>query len=141
MSFYPSLFAVRFSKVRLHLLILILNFEGDKGTWSRQKRASPDDSQQSVQTASEVKLLIKEELRLLQNQICARDETLCRSGPKGNTGRRGRPGTRGKPGPPGTLGTEGPPGKHEPVGPQGPMGIKGDLGVPGEPWDQGAHRG
>ena len=133
MSFYPSLFAVRFSKVRLHLLILILNFEGDKGTWSRQKRASPDDSQQSVQTASEVKLLIKQELRVLRNQICARDETLCRSGRKGNTGRRGRPGTRGRPGPPGRPGPEGSPGKHGPVGSQGPMGMKGYLGVPGEP--------
>ena len=69
-----------------------------------------------------MKLLIKQELRLLQNEICARDETLCRSGPKGNAGRRGRPG---------------PPGKHGPVGPQGPMGIKGDLGVPGEPGSAG----
>ena len=64
-----------------------------------------------------MKLLIKQELLLLQNQICARDETLCRSGPKGNAGGRGRPG---------------PPGKYGPVGPQGTMGIKGDLGVPGE---------
>ena len=55
---------------------------------------------------------------MLQNQICARDETLCRPGPKGHAGRRGR---------------AGPPGKHGPVGPQGTMGIKGDLGVPGEP--------
>ena len=70
----------------------------------------------------------------MQNQICARDETLCRSGPKGKAGRRGRPGTRGRPGPPGP---EGPPGKHGPVGPQGPMGIKGDLGVPGEPGSAG----
>ena len=69
-----------------------------------------------------MKLLIKQELRLLQNQICARDETLCRPGPKGNIGRRGRPG---------------PPGKHGPVGPQGPVGIKGDLGVPGEPGPAG----
>jgi len=106
---------------------------GEKGTASIQKRALPASSQQkSVQTASEVKLLIKEELRLLQNQSCAKDETLCRSGPKGNTGRRGRPGTRGKPGPPGRPGPEGPPGKHGPIGPQGPMGIKGDLGVPGD---------
>ena len=65
--------------------------------------------------------MIKQELRLLQNQICAKDETLCRSGSKGNTGRRGRPGPQG------------PPGKHGPVGPRGPMGIKGDLGVSGDP--------
>ena len=104
---------------------------------SRQKRASPDDSQQSVQTAFEVKLLIKQELRLLQNQICARDEKLCRSGPKGNTGRRGRPGARGRPGPPGRPGPGGLPGKHGPVGPQGPKGIKGDLGVPGKPGPMG----
>ena len=104
-----------------------------KDTISRQKRSSPDNSQQaSFQSASEVKLLIKQELQLLQNKVCAKDETLCRSGPKGNTGRRGRPGTRGRPGPAGRPGLEGPPGKHGPIGPQGPMGIKGDLGVPGE---------
>ena len=78
-------------------------------------------------------MLIKEELRLLQNQICAKDETLCRSGPKGNTRRRGRPGIRGRPGPPGRHGPEGPPGRHGPVGPQGPLGIKGDLGLSGDP--------
>ena len=61
---------------------------------------------------------------MLQNQICAKDETVCRSGPKGSTGRRGKPGNRGRPGP------EGPPGKH---GPQGHMCLKGDLGVPGDP--------
>ena len=85
--------------------------------------------QNRIQTVSEVKLLIKEELRLLQNQICAKDETVCRSGPKG---RRGKPGNRGRPGPPGRPGPEGPPGKHGPIGPQGPMGLKGDLGVPGD---------
>ena len=84
-----------------------------------------------------MRLLIKQELRLLQNQICAKDETLCRSGPKGNTGRRGRPGTRGRPGPPGRREPEGPPGKHGPIGPQGPVGIKGDLGVPGDPGPAG----
>ena len=106
---------------------------GHKDTISRQKRSLPDNSQQaSFQTASEVKLLIKQELQLLQNQICAKGETLCRSGAKGNTGRRGRPGIRGRPGPPGKPGPEGPPGKFGPIGPQGPMGIKGNLGVPGE---------
>ena len=78
-------------------------------------------------------MLIKEELRLLQNQICTKDETLCRSGPKGNTGRRGRTGTRGRPGPPGRPGPEGSPGKHGPIGHQGLKGMKGDLGVPGDP--------
>ena len=72
-----------------------------------------------------------------QNQICAKDETLCRPGPKGSRGRRGRPGTQGRPGPPGKPGPRGPPGKHGPVGPQGPMGIKGDLGVPGVPGPTG----
>ena len=118
----------------VHYLINGYDFQGHKDTISRQKRASPDNSQQkSVQTASDVKLLIKQELRLLQNQICAKDETLCRSGPKGDTGRRGRSGTRGRPGPPGKTGPEGPPGKHGPIGPQGPIGIKGDLGLPGDP--------
>ena len=64
---------------------------------------------------------------MLQNQICAKDETVCRSGPKGSTGRRGKPGNRGRPGP------EGPPGKHGPIGSQGHMCLKGDLGVPGDP--------
>ena len=119
-------------------LINDFNFQGEKDSILRQKRASPDNPQQkSAQTASEVKLLIKQELRLLQNQICAKDETLCRSGPKGNTGRRGRPGSRGRPGPPGRPGLEGPPGKHGPIGPQGPVGIKGDLGVPGDPGPAG----
>ena len=101
----------------------------------RQKRSSPDDSQQkSTLTASEVRLLIKQEFGLLQNQVCAKDHTLCRTGPKGNTGRRGRSGTRGRPGPPGRPGSNGPPGiKHGPIGAQGPMGIKGDVGVPGDP--------
>ena len=99
---------------------------------------SPDNSQpKSVQTASQVRLLIKEELRLLQNQFCAKDEKLCRSGPKGKTGRRGRPGSQGRPGPPGKPGPEGPPGKHGPVGPPGPVGIKGDLGIPGVPGPMG----
>jgi len=90
-----------------------------------------------VQIASEVKLLVKQELRKLQNQICAKDKKLCRAGPKGNTGRRGRPGTRGRPGPPGRPGPEGPPGKHGSIGPRGPTGIKGDLGVPGDPGPAG----
>jgi len=125
-------------------LINGFDFQGHKHTISRRKRSSPDNStQKSVQTASEVKVLIKQELCLLQNQFCAKDETLCRSGPKSNTGRRGRPGIRGKPGSPGITGPqgrpgpEGPPGKHGPIGPQGPVGIKGDLGVPGDPGPAG----
>ena len=106
--------------------------EGHHENISRQKRSSPTNSlQKSVQTAADVKLLIKEELLLLQKQVCAKDETLCRSGPKGSRGRRGRPGTRGRPGP------EGPPGKHGPLGPQGAMGVKGDLGLPGDPGPAG----
>ncbi|KAL9975102.1 hypothetical protein ACROYT_G012218 [Oculina patagonica] len=91
------------------------------------------ESSLSTLTASEVKVLIKQELGLLQNQVCAKDHTLCRTGPKGNTGRRGRPGTRGIPGPTGSPGSSGPPGKHGPIGAQGPMGIKGDVGMPGDP--------
>ena len=74
---------------------------------------------------------------MLQNQICAKDETVCRSGPKGNTGRRGKPGNRGRPGLPGRPGPEGPPGKHGPIGSQGQMGLKGDVGVPGDPGPAG----
>ena len=76
----------------------------------------------STQISAEVKLLVKEELRLLQNQICAKNEKLCRSGPKGSRGRRGKPGTRGRPGARGAP---------------GPMGIKGDLGIPGDPGPAG----
>ena len=101
-------------------------FQGDHENISRLKRSSPTNSQQkSVQTVADVKLLIKEELRLLQNQVCGKDETLCRSGPKGSRGRRGRPGP------------EGPPGKHGPIGPRGATGVKGDLGLPGDPGPAG----
>ena len=103
-------------------------FQGDHENISRQKRSSPTNSQQkSVQTAVDVKLLIEKELRLLQNLVCAKDETLCR----GSRGRRGRPGTRGRSGP------EGPPGKHGPIGPPGATGVKGDLGLLGEPGPAG----
>ena len=100
----------------------------------RQKRASFDDSQaKPAKTASDIKLLIKEELRLLQNKICVKDEELCRPGHKGNTGRRGRRGPQGIQGPRGKTGPTGPPGKHGPIGPQGPMGKKGDRGLQGPP--------
>ena len=62
-------------------------------------------------------------MRLLQNQICAKDHVLCRAGPRGKPGRRGRPGS---------------PGKHGPQGIPGPMGIKGDLGVQGNVGPPGA---
>ena len=68
---------------------------------------------------------------MLQNQICAKDEKLCRPGPKGNTGRRGRRGPQGIPGPRGRTGPAGPPGKHGPVGPQGPIGKDGVRGMQG----------
>ena len=115
-----------------------------KNVDSRQKRDSSFDSQ--------MKRLIREEFRLLQNHFCAKNETLCRSGPKGNAGKRGRPGTRGRRGPPGKPGSEGPPGpvgvkgdlgvpgSPGPMGPQGltgPEGVKGDLGVPGNPGPTG----
>ena len=123
-----------FSFVNFIFYFFLAIFQGPEVINSRQKRASPVKSQQkSAKTTSNVKMMIKEELRLLQNQICAKDETLCRSGPKGNTGRRGRPGIRGRPGPPGRHGPEGPPGKHGPVGPQGPLGVKGDLGLSDDP--------
>ena len=106
---------------------------------SRQKRASSDDSQaKPVKTASDINLLIKEELRLLQNKICVKDEKLCRPGPKGNTGRRGRRGPQGIKSPRGKPGPTGPPGKHGPIGPQGPMGKKGDRGLQGPPGEKGA---
>ena len=99
---------------------------------SREKRnISPGHN--LTLTASKVQVLIKQELGLLQNKVCAEDHVLCRAGPKGNAGRRGRAGARGRPGPPGRLGPNGPPGKHGPMGSQGPMGKKGDVGMPGDP--------
>ena len=101
---------------------------------SREKRFTRDDTQQNSSLASSfAKKLIKQELSLLQNQICAKNLTLCQAGPKGNRGRRGRPGNRGKRGPPGRTGPEGPPGKYGPIGPPGPIGVKGDVGLPGSP--------
>ena len=82
-------------------------------------------------TASEVQVLIKQALGLLQNQVCAKDHTLCRA--TENTGRRGRQGIPGRPWTPGRPGSNGPPSKHGPIGSQGPMGMKGDVGIPGNP--------
>ena len=96
----------------------MLILSGRRESVSRQKRSSssvPTQLHPSL-TTSYVQLLIREELRLLQNQICAKDHVLCRAGPKGKPGHRGRPGR---------------PGKHGPQGASGPMGIKGDPGVPG----------
>ena len=89
-----------------------------------------------------VKLLFKQEFRILQNQISAKDETLCRAGPKGNTGQRERPGIRGRSDPPGRTGPQGPPGKHRPLRPQGPAGIRGisECRVSLVPRDLEAHR-
>ena len=99
---------------------------------SSQKR---DDLQpNSQQTASYVNLLINQELGFLQNQFCAKNETLCRPGPKGNRGRPGRAGTRGRTG---ITGPAESPGKHGPLGPEGPQGIKGDPGLLGNPGPPG----
>jgi len=56
-------------------LIYGFDFKGHRDAISRQRRSSPDNSQQkSVHISSEVKLLIKQELRLLQNQISDKDK-------------------------------------------------------------------
>ena len=115
--------------------------DGKEANPKRPKRSSPDDSQQnSTITSSDVQMLVKQELRLLQNQVCAKDYTFCRPGPKGSQGRRGkqgRQGTRGKRGSPGKPGPYGPPGNRGPAGAQGPKGMKGDIGKPGDPGPQG----
>ncbi|CAH3175542.1 unnamed protein product [Porites lobata] len=115
-----------------------------QNTKGREKRDSSDASQnKSVTKDSEVKKLIKKELRQLQKKICAKDEKLCLPGPKGNTGRRGRRGPKGTPGTRGRSGPAGTPGKNGPIGPQGPMGINrspsngGDRGLPGLPGPPG----
>ena len=128
----------------MFLFIYLKGLGQYKNVDSRQKRDSSFDSQ--------IKRLIREEFGLLQNHFCAKNETLCRSGPKGNAGKRGRPGTRGRRGPPGKPGSEGPPGlvgmkgdfgvpgdpgPMGPQGPTGPVGVKGDLGVPGSPGPTG----
>ena len=105
---------------------------GQSQSISRQKRG--DLQPDSPQTASFVNLLIKQELGFLQNQFCAKNETLCRPGPRGNKGRPGRAGTRGRPG---KTGPPGSPGKHGPLGPEGPQGIKGDPGLSGNPGPPG----
>ena len=128
----------------MFLFIYLKGLGQYKNVVSRQKRDSSFDSQ--------IKRLIREELGLLQKQFCAKNETLCRSGPKGDAGKRGRPGTRGRRGRPGKSGSEGPPGPvgmkgdfgvpgdpgpMGPRGPTGPVGVKGDPGVPGNPGPMG----
>ena len=90
----------------------VLKFSDGQEANQRQKRSSsPDGSQQTpTLTASEVQVLIKQELSLLQNQVCAKNRTLFRSEPKGKKGRRGRQGIQGKPGPPGRPAQTGHPG-------------------------------
>ena len=109
----------------------MLLLPGQEESIARYRRSvSSVNSPTTPQTStSDVQRLIREELSQLQDQICAKDHVLCRTGPKGKPGRRGRPGLRGRPGRPGP---HGPPGKHGPVGPQGPIGLRGDPGVPGK---------
>ena len=104
---------------------------------SREKRrvSSPNGQSRPTVTPSYVQLLIRDELRLLQNQICAKDHVLCRAGPRGKPGRRGGLGNPGKHGPqgiPGPMGTKGDPGVQGNVGPPGPRGPQGEKGQKGE---------
>ncbi|KAJ7378170.1 hypothetical protein OS493_024113, partial [Desmophyllum pertusum] len=79
---------------------------------SRGKRFQTKRSVSSVNSpptlAPDVQRLVREELRQLQQQICAKDHVLCRAGPKGNPGRRGGRGRPGRPGPQGSPGKHGP---------------------------------
>ena len=113
---------------------------GSKESVSREKRSvsSATTPVDPTVTPSYVQLLIREELRLLQNQICAKDHVLCRAGPRGNPGRRGkmgRPGKHGPQGAPGRMGIKGDPGVPGimgPPGPTGPQGVKGEKGEQGK---------
>jgi len=119
------------------------NWQGRKGeeeSISRHKRSVSSATAQvsPTLTPSYVQLLIRDELRLLRNQICAKDRVLCRAGPTGKPGRRGRPGRPGKhgpqgpPGPVGMKGDPGVPGNIGPPGPRGPQGVKGEKGEQGK---------
>ena len=104
---------------------------------SREKRSvsSPNGQPSPTVTPSYVQLLIRDELRLLQNQICAKDRVLCRAGPRGKPGRQGRLGRPGKHDPqgiPGPMGTKGDPGVQGNVGLPGPRGPQGEKGQKGE---------
>ena len=110
---------------------------GKKDGHLRQRRSvsSPSTQVSPTVTPSYVQLLIRDELLLLQNQICAKDQVLCREGPQGKPGRRGRRGSPGKHGPqgiPGPIGIKGDPGVQGNVGPPGPRGPRGEKGQKGE---------
>ena len=110
---------------------------GKKEGHLRQRRSvsSPSTQVSPTVTPSYVQLLIRDELLLLQNQICAKDQVLCREGPKGKPGRRGRRGSPGKHGPqgiPGPIGIKGDPGVQGNVGSPGPRGPRGEKGQKGE---------
>ena len=110
---------------------------GKKKGHLRQRRSvsSPSTQVSPTVTPSYVQLLIRDELLLLQNQICATDHVLCRAGPRGKPGRRGRRGSPGKHGPqgiPGPMGIKGDPGVQGDVGPPGPRGLRGEKGQKGE---------
>ena len=109
----------------------ILLLSGQEESVLRYKRSvsSVNSPTTQHQATTDVQRLIREGLTQLQDQICAKDHVLCRTGPKGSPGRRGRPGLRGRPG---RNGPQGPPGKHGPVGPQGPTGLRGETGLPGD---------
>ena len=97
--------------------------------------SSPNGQPSPTVTPSYVQLLIRHELRLLQNQICAKDRVLCHAGPRGKPGRRGRLGRPGKHGPqgiPGPMGTKGDPGVQGNVGLPGLRGPQGEKGQKGE---------
>ena len=122
-----------------HLNPMLL-LSGYQESTSRHKRSvlSAITQVSPTLTPSYVQLLIRNELRLLQNQICAKDHVLCRTGPTGKPGRRGRPGRPGKhgpQGPPGSTGMKGDPGvpgDMGPPGPRGPQGLKGEKGEQGK---------
>ena len=111
---------------------------GHKESDFRRKRSASSATSRQVSptvTPSYVQLLIRDELRLLQNQICAKDHVLCRAGPRGKPGRRGRRGSPGKHGPqgiPGPSGIKGDSGVQGDVGPPGPRGPRGEKGQKGE---------
>ena len=62
---------------------------GKKDGHLRKRRSvsSPSTQVSPTVTPSYVQLLIRDELLLLQNQICAKDQVLCREGPQGKPGR------------------------------------------------------
>ncbi|CAH3154150.1 unnamed protein product [Pocillopora meandrina] len=82
--------------------------DGENVNPSRQKRSALNVLQQdSNLTSTELQILIKKELSLLQNQFFAKDHALCRPGPKGNRGRFSRQsGNSGKTGSPGETRTK-----------------------------------